>query len=165
MKRSILTGWLCSLLALFGACDLIAQRELRPGESTVEDVRKLMGKPETIWEEADGRQVYEYVRGPEGTDTWMVEIGADGRYRGMTNALAADNLARVRPGMSRDDVRRLLGKPGSETPFPARDEVVWSWRVQGEMTTSVMFNVHMGPDGRVTQTSRTLDPQRFDGYS
>ena len=31
MKRSILTGWLCSMLALVGACDMIAQRELRPG--------------------------------------------------------------------------------------------------------------------------------------
>ncbi|MCL4184723.1 MAG: hypothetical protein KJ011_14880 [Burkholderiaceae bacterium] len=159
MKRSILTGWLCSLLALFGACDFVAQRELRPGESTVEDVRKLMGKPETIWEEADGRQVYEYVRGPEGTETWMVEIGADGRYRGMTNALAAENLARVRAGMSRDDLRRLLGKPGSEASFPARSELVWTWRVRGEMTTSEMFHAHLGPDGRVTRTSRTPDPR------
>jgi hypothetical protein len=88
-----------------------------------------------------------------------VEIGADGRYRGMANALAAANLARVQPGMSRDDLRRLLGKPGDVAAFPARNEVVWTWRVRGEMTTSEMFHAHLGPDGRVMRTSRTPDPR------
>ncbi len=159
MKRSILTGWLCSMLALVGACDLIAQRELQPGQSTVEDVRKLMGKPGMIWEEGDGSQVLEYARGPEGWETWMVEIGPDGRYRGMKNALEAANLARVTPGMSRDDLRRLLGRPGTEEPLPARGEVVWTWRVKGEVVETEMFHAHLGRDGRVTRTSRSPDPR------
>lgn len=99
------------------ACDWIAQRELKPGVSTVDDVRKLMGKPEMVWEEKDGSQTLEFVRAPAGTETWMVEIAPDGKYRGMKNALTLENLAQVRPGMTSDDVRRLLGKPSERTQF------------------------------------------------
>ena len=163
MKRSILTGWLCSMLALVGACDLIAQRELRPGQSTVEDVRKLMGQPGMIWEENDGSQVFEYARGPEGFETWMVQIGPDGIYRGMKNALVPENLARVQPGMTRDDLRRLLGKPGSEESFPAKGEIVWTWRVKGDVSATEMFHAHLDADGRVLRTSRSPDPNLLKG--
>lgn len=158
MKRPVLAGWLCSLLATLGACDFVAQHELEPGRSTVQDVRKLMGKPGTIWEEDGGRQVLEYARGPEGSETWMVEIDANGRFQGMKDALALANLARVQPGMNRDDLRRLLGKPGSEETFPALGETVWSWRVRGSVEATEMFHAHLGPDGRVLRTSRTPDP-------
>lgn len=160
MKRSVWTGWFCALLAMLGACDFVAQRELQPGESTIDDVRRLMGKPAMIWEEEDGRQIHEYPRGPEGSETWMVEIGADGRFRGMKDALAPGNLGRVQAGMSRDDLRRLLGKPGEEQPFPLRDEIVWTWRVKSDSgVTTEMFHVHLGSDGRVLRTSRTPDPR------
>ena len=65
---------LLSLLASLGACDWFAQKELRVGESTVDDVRRLMGGPDTIREQADGSVIYEYPRGPEGTQTWIVSI-------------------------------------------------------------------------------------------
>lgn len=160
MRRSLWTGWLFALLAFLGACDYFAQRELQPGVSTVDDVRRLMGKPVMIWEENDGSQVFEYSRGPEGSETWMVEIGSDGRYRGMADARAAAQLERVRAGMSRDDLRRLLGKPDEEQRFPARDETVWTWRVKTSTGSGTeMFHVHLSAEGRVLRTSRTPDPK------
>lgn len=162
MKRWLLMGWLMSWLAMVGACDWVAQQELKPGQSTAEDVRKLMGKPEMIWEEGDGRQVLEYPRSPEGAETWMVEIDANGRYQGMKNALVDANLRQVRPGMSRDDLRRLLGKPGSAETLPLKSELVWTWRVQAGAGRTEMFNVHFGSDGRVASTSRTPDPRTIN---
>lgn len=160
MKRWHWRGWICALLAMLGACDYFAQRELEPGTSTVDDVRRLMGKPAMIWEENDGRQVLEYPRGPEGSETWMVQIDAGGRFQGMTDALAQANLGRVQAGMTRDDVRRLLGRPGEEQAFPARSEIVWTWRVKASAgSITEMFHVHMGNDGRVLRTSRTPDPK------
>lgn len=156
MKRWLLMGWLMSMLALVGACDWVAQQELKPGQSTVEDVRKLMGKPEMIWEEGGG-QVLEYPRGPEGAETWMVEIDADGRYQGMKNALVEANLNQVRAGMSRDDLRRLLGKPAATETLPLKKELIWTWRVQAGQGRTEMFNVHFGDDGRVASTSRSPD--------
>lgn len=160
MRRSLWTGWLCALLAFLGGCDYFAQRELQPGVSTVDDVRRLMGKPGMIWEEDDGSQVLEYSRGPEGSETWMVEVGPDGLFRGMTDARAAVRLGRVQAGMSRDDLRRLLGKPDEETLLAARNETVWTWRVKtatGSITE--MFHAHLSPEGRVLRTSRTPDPR------
>ncbi|MCZ7558663.1 MAG: outer membrane protein assembly factor BamE [Burkholderiaceae bacterium] len=104
-------------------------------------------------------------RGPEGPDTWMLEIGPDGRYLGMTNALSAKNLARVQPGMSREELLRMLGRPGSEQALRRAGEVVLTWRVRtadGANTTE-MFNVHLGPDRRVRRTSRSADPERIMG--
>lgn len=163
MRRSLWIGWLCALLAFAGGCDYFAQKELQPGVSTVDDVRHLMGKPVTIWEENDGSQVLEYSRGPEGSETWMVEIGADGRYRGMSDARSAAQLERVRAGMSRDDLRRLLGKPDEEERFPARHETVWTWRVKTAAGTDTeMFHAHLSPEGQVLRTSRTPDPKRIN---
>lgn len=95
----------------------------------------------------------------------MLEIGADGRYLGMTNALSAKNLARVQPGMSREELLRMLGRPGSEQALRRAGEVVLTWRVRtadGANTTE-MFNVHLGPDRRVRRTSRSADPERIMG--
>ena len=122
-----LVAALIMVMTMFG-CDYFAQKDLRPGESTADDVRRRMGKPETVWEEAGGAQVLEYVRGPQGHQTWMVEIGPDGRYRGMRNVLANEHFVKVQPGMSRDDVRRLLGKPTETAFFKLKKEEVWSWK-------------------------------------
>ena len=105
------------------ACDFIAEKKLKVGESTVEDVRKFMGKPEMIWEEKDGSQTLEYVRSPEGHQTYMVAIGADGKYKGMKNILVNDEFQKIKPGMTRDDVRRVLGKPTEVVTFKLKNEV------------------------------------------
>ena len=153
----IVTGVLM-FSALFG-CDYLAQKDLKPGESTVEDVRKLMGRPEMIWEEKDGSQTLEFVRAPAGTATYMVEIGPDGKYRGMRNVLQQQTFDKVRPGMSTDDVRRLLGKPSETVTFKLKQEDVWSWRHSDVTHQPKMFNVHFGTDGKVLSTS-TSDVQQ-----
>jgi outer membrane protein assembly factor BamE (lipoprotein component of BamABCDE complex) len=140
------------LSALFG-CDYLAQRDLKPGESTVEDVRKLLGRPEMIWEEKDGSQTLEFVRAPAGTATYMVDIGPDGKYRGMRNVLQQDTFDKVRPGMSTDEVRRLLGKPSETVVFKLKQEDVWSWRHNDATHQPKMFNVHFSLDGKVRNTS------------
>lgn len=154
-------GWKARLLggllaaASLAGCDYVAQKELQPGVSTAEDVRRMMGKPEMIWEEEDGSQVLEYVRGPAGNETYMVGIDPQGRYLGMKNVLVQETFDRVRPGMSRDDVRRLLGKPGEIERYALKQEVVWSWRFTGPYNRPDMFNVHFDPEGRVRTTSVT----------
>lgn len=159
-----LPRWIAAFATILGlgACDLIAQRELKVGESTVEDVRKFMGKPEMIWEEKDGSQVLEYVRAPEGHQTYMVNIGPDGKYRGMRNILVADEFAKIRPGMSRDDVRRLLGKPTEVVTFKLKEEEVWSWKHIAEAQRSQYFNVHFSLDGKVKSTSNSPDPRTLN---
>lgn len=154
---------LVAALGWLGGCDYVAQKELVPGVSTRADVERLMGKPRMVWDEPDGRTLLEYVRAPAGHDTWMVEIGPDGKYVRMRNLLTEDNFARVRPGMSRDEVRRLLGAPTEQVRFERRQEDVWSWRFMADQNRSTFFNVHFGYDGRVRSTSRSPDPQTING--
>jgi hypothetical protein len=145
-------------ITLLGGCEYLAQKELKVGESTVDDVRRLMGRPEMIWEERDGSQRLEYPRGPAGVETFVVEIDAQGRYRGMHNILTAENFAQVKPGMPRDDVRRLLGKPTETAFFKLKKEEVWSWKHAAGQGRTEFFNAHFDDDGRVRGTSTTPDP-------
>lgn len=142
---------------LFG-CDYFAQRELKPGVSTSEDVARLLGKPEITWEEPDGSRILEFVRGPAGHETYRVLISPDRRFLSMRNILVPEEFAKVKAGMSEDEVRRLLGKPTEIVPLKLKQEIVWSWRHTGDQQRSQMFNVHFGPDKTVRSTSISNDP-------
>ena len=117
------------------------------GESSEDDVRKQAGRPEITWEEEDGGRRLEYPRGPEGATTWMVTIGADGKVRNIEQVLTAENFARVRAGMSRDDIRRLVGKPTKVEAFALKKEEVWGYRWWESAQEKAFFNVHFDADG------------------
>ncbi|HEV3431005.1 MAG TPA: hypothetical protein VG320_24260 [Paraburkholderia sp.] len=136
--------------------DALLLKGLTPGISTLEQVRAQMGKPETERVFDDGSRRLEYPRGPQGLKTWMVDIGPNGRLVAITQALTAENFAKVRIGMSQDEVRALLGKPGQVAAYRLKQEAVWSWKwLEGGVTPEAYFNVHFGPDGRVSTTSRS----------
>jgi len=164
MRRSL--GWTMGLLGLLagllGGCEFAARTDLKPGVSTVEDVKRYFGPPDVARTAPDGSQVLEFPRGPAGYETYRVEIGPDGKYRGMTQILVPATFARVQPGMTADQVRDLLGRPTERTRFALKDEDVWSWRYKGDMARLEFFNVHFGPDGRVRTTSTSADPDAIN---
>lgn len=161
MEWNRAAGSLVLLLALLGGgCD----REGKPvqefgldklafGVSTEADVRLAMGTPETTWEEENGARILEYPKGPEGARTWIFSIDPRGKLVEYHQALTQENLARVRPGMSRDDVRRLLGKPRTVVPFKRLNEEVWDYRFLDNQQPR-LFNVHLDQTtGKVLKTS------------
>ncbi len=136
--------------------DVLLLKGMTPGVSTLDQVREQMGRPETERVFDDGSRRLEYPRGPAGLKTYMVDIGPDGRLVAITQVLTAENFAKVRLGMSQDEVRRLLGKPGQVAAYRLKKETVWSWKwLEGGVTQEAYFNVHFGPDGRVSTTSRS----------
>ncbi|KVX62646.1 outer membrane protein assembly factor BamE [Burkholderia stagnalis] len=141
--------------------DNLAFGKLQPSVSTVEDVLRDAGKPEMVRQNEDGSQRFEYPRGPFGTSTYMLDFGPDGRLVSITQALTADNIAKVVPGMSKDDVRQLLGKPTSVAQYALSHEEVWSWHwAEGGVSGDAMFNAHFSPGGIVIRTSRSEAPGR-----
>ncbi|WP_323122206.1 hypothetical protein [Burkholderia alba] len=129
---------------------------LKPGVSTEAEVRSQMGKPETERVFADGARRLEYPRGPMGNETYMVDIDSDGHFVAATQVLTAANFAKIRPGMTEDEVRRLLGKPGEIARYPLKPEIVWSWRwLEDGVNQDAYFNVHFGADGLVYTMSRS----------
>ena len=115
---------------VLAACASYGGAGLRPGEARLEDVVRLMGQPAMRWQDPDGSIQLAYPRGPAGIHTFMVKLGADGRLQSNANVLDEAGFARIRPGMTQEQVLRVLGPPdyGRTAYFKARDELVWDWR-------------------------------------
>ena len=140
---------------LLAACDNFGTRDLKPGESTGFEVRDKMGTPTDEWQNDNGTTTWEYAKGPEGQLTFMVTIGADNILRAVEQVLSEPYFARVERGMSRDEIRRLLGRPGR---IDHLNEEIWDWRVEGQMPLErAHFHVHFDASGKVTRTSRAVE--------
>ena len=133
-------------------------RELEEGVSTEADVRAKFGAPENIWDGPGGERIFEYNRQPAGMKNYMISIGPDGKMTALRQVLHPANFAKVQPGMMMEDVRKMLGKPMKQTPYPLKNEIAWDWRYLEPPNTSMVFTVWFSPDYRVLRTSTTLDP-------
>ena len=149
---------LASVLGFYG-CDAAHLADLKPGISTAQEVRERLGAPGAEWPNADGSVTWEYTRQPEGTECFMVTVGPDNVVKSIENVLTPRNFARVQPGWTKDQVRRLLGKPRSVQVFSLKKEEVWDWRLPPEFSADVFFNIHFGENGQVTTTSRSVQPR------
>lgn len=158
-----------SILMLLSACAVQGGSALKSGTATLPEVLAAMGEPVMRWRADDGGEQLVYPRGPAGTQTFMVFIGADGRLQRIEGVLDVAHFARIEPGRSdKTAVLRLLGpsQPQWTVYFPARDELVWEWRFCDEGSKLARFDVlfdatsgivrssyqrpdYMGPDGIV----------------
>jgi outer membrane protein assembly factor BamE (lipoprotein component of BamABCDE complex) len=118
-------------------------------------VQARMGKPETVRKNADGSETWEYPGGPLGRQTFMVTLGSDHSVKEVRQVLSEEYFAKVVPGMSRDEVRRLLGRPGEVSTYPARDEEVWSWRYQ--QANAMFFHVLFDRRTGTVRTTQRLE--------
>ncbi len=151
MLRLLLAALAALLLA---ACDL-QMRDLKPGVSTAAEVSKAMGRHSFEWKEPDGSVTWEFPRGPAGVVTYMVVIGPDGILREIRQVLNDATFAKLQPGMSQDEVRKLIGRPGETMKFPNLQEDVWSWKYETGPNEQWNFHVHFNlADGKLKKTSR-----------
>jgi hypothetical protein len=149
------------VLALAG-CAGYGGGGLVPGQSSADDVLRVMGLPAMQWTDADGTRQFAYPRGPMGVHTFMVYLGADGRLRRIDNVLDEEGFARVAPGMTKEEVLRALGPPQPEWTmyFKARDELVWEWRYCDLWAQAARFDVLFdGTHGRVRSTMSLRESQ------
>lgn len=157
MIRSILC-FLLSLL-LFG-CDKDGKPLQEPGLDRLErgvssegDVRAVMGKPDRVYEESDGGRALQYPKGPEGNRTWEFRLDRNGILVDYRQLLTEENFARIKPGMTRDEVLRILGRERTMARYARKNEEVLDWRYLSPFGDR-FFNVHFDmATGRVTGTS------------
>src|SRR2546427_9709988 len=125
MPKATLGLFLLALAALLAGCANFA-----PVSSGMpaQQVQAKLGAPETVRKNPDGSEVWEYPGGPLGRQTYMVTLGSDHAVREVHQVLNDEYFSRVRAGMSRDEVRRLLGKPRDIGVSALSDEEIWSWR-------------------------------------
>ena len=145
--------------ALLVACDAKRIEKLEEGVATEADVRQQFGDPVTVTEKADGSKIMEYPRQPEGSTNYLITIGADGKMSALRQLLSPANFAKVQPGLAKDEVRRMLGKPAKTQRFALKpDEEIWDWRFI-EAGVPKVFSVTFGGDARVMSTAVGNDPR------
>lgn len=123
------------------AIDQFGQEKIALSVSTEGDVRIVYGQPSMVWEEEQGARTLEFVKGPAGHRTFMIQMGADGKVKAVNQVLKPEFFIKVMQGMSQDQVRRLIGAPGSKTPFSLAKEEMWQWRWL-DNAESKFFQVH-----------------------
>ena len=158
---------LVSAVALILAgCSSYAGRDLVTGTSTEAEVVAQMGVPAASWKATDGSRQLAYPRGPEGPHTFMAFFAPDGRLLRIENVLTERHFAQIVPGMSQEDVLRLIGPPQPQWTafFEARNELVWEWRYCDYGGQLAFFDVLFdGTTQRVRTTMSRPDYRGPDG--
>ncbi|MBY0368584.1 MAG: outer membrane protein assembly factor BamE [Burkholderiaceae bacterium] len=146
---------LCAV-GLIGCAGLDREPRLTPGTSRESDVVARFGSPKRIWPEADGGRTLEYSSQPFGTHCYLVTLAPDGRLLGIEDGLSAAARARIVPGMTPEQVSRMLGTERSRVYFRLSEEDVWDWTVEPEQSGyGLRFNVHF-KNGVVLRTTQSL---------
>jgi len=139
--------------ALFAAgCANFAAIE--PGASA-QQIEALAGAPANVWKNADGSEVWEYPRGPFGVETYMVTLGPDRAVREVRQVLSEETISKLQAGMSREEVRRLVGSPRYVGFSNRTDEEIWSWRYRAwKVRTMDLYVQFDRPTGRLKTVSK-----------
>src|SRR5258708_6812445 len=141
--------WSCALTFMIGLCGCASYSgsDLRPGQSSLNDVRASMGQPAAQWSSPDGSMQLSYPRGPSGFHSYMVYLDPAGRLQRIENVMDEASFDRISKGMSESDVVRMLGPavPAWTKSFDARRELVWEWRYCNDWSQAARFDVFFTP--------------------
>jgi len=152
---------LSTLLAIAVLAGCASPRSFAPGSSIV-DVRARVGIPTDIRFDRNGDELWEYAQGPQGTETYLVRVGLDGKVKEVTQLLTEDQLMKIVPGtMTKADARNLLGRPSDET-FTGAAGTVWSWRFKRNGVQLGYLTVRFNPDNTVYERIAIPDPTGGD---
>jgi hypothetical protein len=154
MRISAILSALLSAAVLAGCVSTPAS--YAPGQASMTEVRARSGTPTDIRFDRNGEELWEYARGPAGTETYLIRFGSDGKVKEVTQLLTDDQLMKVVPGtMTKADVRHLLGRPSDETFTGAG--TVWSWRFKREGVQMGWLTVRFNPDNTVYERIAIID--------
>lgn len=132
-------------------------RLLVVGQSTEADVRNRMGKPTDIRVDRNGDRLLEFATGPEGIETHLVRIGADGKVKEVTQLLTEERFGTIVLGKTtKAEVKSLLGTPSEENSLPTG--LHWSWRFYRDGIRPAYMVVRFSADDTVYDKIIMVDP-------
>lgn len=158
-----IVGWIaviCVVMPLLG-CDFIGDtmfkewrfQRLKAGTALESQVVDIMGSPDHVWQNTDGSRTLAYPLGPQGIHTWMVTVNQSGTVTQIDQVLTDAEFAKITPGMDKEAVLRLIGRPRRIEQFSMSKEVVWDWKYR-HYNEERFFNVHFSMDtGLVVRVS------------
>ena len=148
--------WLAA--AALAGCASLQPPQATPGQTEAEVVARL-GPPTGRYTLPAGGQRLEYATGPYGRTTWMVDLDSAGKVTGSFQALTEANFMKVRDGMPRDEVLRMLGRP-ADRAGEYMNRQTWSWRYP--TYECLWARITFEPDGKVRGGASLMTDPRCD---
>ncbi len=138
-----------ALILVLGGCAGGAA-QLQPGRSTEADVRREMGVPTEVYEDADGSKRLAYATGPLGRRTVMAQVSRDGTLQRFEQVLDEEHFAQIIRGRTtRSEVRRLIGPPSFVYADGRPDRTWWEYRFRDAWGYTAELTVVFDPNGLV----------------
>ena len=133
---------------------------LRPGVSSAEEAVRTMGPPAMEIANPDGSKSLAYPKGYYTGQTFMVRVGRDGIVQRVEMVLTEDFFHRIVPGITKDDVLRLIGPPIETMDFARLQQTAWDYRYQDIWGYTAILSVMIDRQGIVVgRTTRRLEPR------
>ena len=150
-----MTVALLSCMVLLGGC--ANPRALVVGQSTEADVRARAGNPTGTHTDRNGDRLLEYATGPQGHETYMVRLGADGKVKDVTQVLTEEQLDKVVVGKTtKNEVAMMFGQRFEEVTY--MPGLTWTWRYNKGGIQPGWLVVTFNPDGTVMYKIALLEP-------
>jgi hypothetical protein len=166
MTKTIKTTAALALILSLSACAPFIRRT-PPVGAPLAEVTARLGKPNAVYQQADGSQIFEYTGQPMGQFQYMAHIGADGRLLSYEQVLTAENFAKIEVGRwNKDDVLRHFGHPAQVVRSRLEEGEIWSYRYKEQGVWDTQMNVDFNRRGVVLRTFNSPDPlldERFKG--
>ena len=137
------------LVLTLGSCASYDGRGLRPGASTEAELRQVMGEPAMQFSNRDGSRQLVYPRGPQGTQTFMAHVSRDGIVQAIQPVLNDGTFNAIRPGLTKEDILRMIGPPRDTMAFPRLGHEAWDYKYTDTWGYPAIFSVTFDSDGRV----------------
>ena len=137
------------LALLLASCASYDGYNLRPGVSTEAELRQVMGKPALEFTNADSSRELAFARGPLGAQTYMAHVSRDGIVQVVKQVLTDGVFNAIQPGMTQDEVLRLIGPPREKMSFARLAQVAWDYKYRDTWGYDSIFSVTFDADGRV----------------
>jgi hypothetical protein len=150
------------LALMLASCASYDGRGLRPGASTEAELRQVMGEPAMLFSNSDGSRQLVYPRGPQGTQTFMAQVSRDGIVQAIQPVLNDDTFNAIQPGLTKDEVLRMIGPPRDTMAFPRLGHEAWDYKYTDTWGYAAIFSVTFDRDGRVvSKISQRIERNRF----
>jgi outer membrane protein assembly factor BamE (lipoprotein component of BamABCDE complex) len=144
LARNLLSAC-CAALILVGCA---MPERIVPNQTSADELLRQLGQPTTKRPGPAGGEVWDYVYGPDGVQTWRFTVDAQRRVSSVTPLLTEERLRRLVPGQSTEqDVLEMLGKPRDTGRVGG--EMTWEWRVDLQPQLGV-YVVRFDNNGRVS---------------
>jgi len=155
---------LCSmLLTLLTACATgsYGPGPLAPGATSAEAIAR-MGQPTGRHKLDDGGERLEFARGPMGLHTFMLDFDSAGKMTRVEQVLTERHFQTIAIGMSDDEVRKRIGRPGQVTFLPRQQHELWWYWFDTQFC--IVFQVSIDTARKVADTGTGSNP-RCEGGS